>query len=342
MNFEDKFKKFYNDLKSATKGKLTGWVFLFVLLIMPAGFLYAENVLIQADKQVFDGEKTIFEGNVKVDYDDIVIKSPKAIVRMDENGKPKAATFVDGAHAVKESEFSRSEVKANIINLSLLKNRLRAEGQAESSVLENKKPIVHINAGSQVFDTDKNIIVATEDVHINYKDIKTISDKSRISINKQGNLDNVELLGKVEVYQDKSIIKADEVFYNPKSNEVVASGNTHSISELDEDTSVIIWADYQQFDNNSSTLITSGNVRIRYKDYLATGPKATFIPENGSTKPNKIIFIGRARIQESQRYVEGDRIEITLEPQNFKAEGNVKTRFTQVDSYKTMNKNNKL
>ncbi len=335
MKFTGKFKTLYR-LSGIAKGIIIAMVF--TMFIIPAGVLYAGNILIQADKQTYDGEKTIFEGNVKVDYEDISVESPKAIVRNDKEGKPSAATFVDGAYAEKNSEFSRSEVKANIINLSLLKNRIRAEGSAESAVFEDKKPIVHIKAGSQIFDIKKNIIVASDDVKINYEKINTQSDKARISINEKGNLDKVEFLGNVAISQDKSIIKADNVLYKPNADEMVASGNTNSTTVLDEKTNVVIWADFQQYDNISKTLITSGHVRIKYKDYIATGPKATFIPDNNSSRPNKIMFIGRSRIQEGQRYVEADRIQITLEPKNFQAEGNVKTRFTQVQSYKNINK----
>jgi len=307
----------------------------------PAGILYAESIFIQADKQTFDGKKTIFIGDVKVDYEDIRIESPKAIVRNGKDGKPTDATFVDGAYALKKSKFSRSEVKANIINLSLLKNRIKAEGNSDTEVFEGKKPIVHINAGSQVFDTHKNIIVATENVKIDYDKIKTLSDKARITMNDNGKLDKVEFLGNAKIYQEKSIICGDKILYNAVTDEMTASGNTNSETLLDEgETNVLIWADYQHYDNISKTLITSGHVRIKYKDYIATGPKAIFIPENGSTKPNKIIFIGRAKIQEEEKYVEADRIEITLEPKNFKAEGNVQTRFTQVQSYKDASKKN--
>ncbi len=336
MKIQDKLKQ-----NSFVKGVI---IALIAVFIVPAGVLYAENILIQADKQTYDGEKTVFEGNVKVDYEDIKVKSPKAIVRSDKEGKPSAATFVDGAYAEKISEFSRSEVKANIINLSLLKNRIRAEGNAESAVFENRKPIVHIKAGSQVFDIKTNVIVASEDVRINYEKINTLSDKAKISIDAQGELKKVEFLGNASITQDKSIIKADNILYKPETDEMVASGNTNSVTVIDSETEVKIWSDFQQYDNVSKTMITSGNVRIKYKEYIATGPKATFIPEENSSRPNKIMFIGRSRIQEGQRYIEADRIQITLEPKNFQAEGNVKTRFTQVQSYKDMNNNkeNKL
>ena len=189
-----------------------------------------------------------------------------------------------------------------------------------------------------VFDIKKNIIVAKEDVRIKYNDINTTSDKARIYIDDEGDLKKVELLGNVEILQEKNIIKADEVLFNPKTDEMTATGNTSSNTILEDGTKVLILADFQQYDNATQTLITSGHVKINYKDYIATGPKANFIPDKNTGKPNKIIFLGRSKIKDGQRYVEADRIEITIEPKNFEAIGNVKTKFTQVQSYKNRDK----
>ncbi len=315
-----------------------------IVSLMISGICYAENINIQADKQTFDGKTTVFEGNVDVDYQDIKVKSPKVIVKTDANGKTETATFLDGAHAVKTNGVSRSEVKANIINLSLLKNRIKAEGNAESSVFENKKPVVHITADTQEFDITKNIIVATNNVKIKYQEIKTKSDKARISIDENGDLKKVELLGNATVDQEKSVINANDVLYNAVTNEMVAYGNVKSKTYLDDGTPVDVQSEFQQYDKSTQTLITSGHVKINYKEYTAIGPKATFISDSktvkagNSGKPNKIIFTGRAKILEGERQVEADKIEITVDPKNFTAEGNVKTRFTQVQSLKEMKK----
>lgn len=324
--------------------KLIGKCFytgLFVLLVLFATKLYAEDVYIQADKQTFDGKKAVFEGKVKVDYADIHVESPKAFVRSDENGKPHSATFVDGAHAIRIKPNARSEVKANIINLSLLKNRIHAEGDTETMLIEEKKPLVHIKAGSQSFDIKENVITATTDVNMVYDKIKTRSDKAKITITKDGDLDKVEFFGKVNIVRDKTLIKADKVTYNAKIDEMIAQGSTNSETALDDGSNVAIWANLQHYDNKSKTLITSGNVKIKYQDYVATGPKATFIPDEGAEKPNNIYFVGRSRIQQGERFVEADRIHMTMEPKNFKAEGNVLTKFTQVQGYNDPQKGKK-
>jgi lipopolysaccharide export system protein LptA len=311
---------------------------------LSANASYAENINIQADKQTFNGQTTTFEGNVSVDYQDINVKSPKVLVKAGADGKPETATFLDGAHAVKTTNYSQSEVKANIISLSLLKNRIKAEGNAESAVFENKTPVVHISAATQEFDINKNIIVANDNVKIKYGEIDTISNKAKISVGQGGQLKKVDLLGNVTVIQGKSVIKASDVLYNPVTNEMVASGNVKSVSIMDDGTPVDMKSDYQQYDKNTETLISSGNVVINYKDYVASGPKAIFVPDKNapktakaSSKPNKIIFIGRGKIVEGERRVEADKLEITLNPKNFTAEGNVKSRFTQIQDYKQVN-----
>lgn len=314
---------------------------LFILLALFTTKIYAEDILIQADKQNFDGEKAIFEGDVKVDYADIHVESPKAFIRNDKNGKPSSATFVDGAHAIRIKQNAKNEVKANIINLSLLKNRIHAEGNAETFVFEDKKPVVHIKAGSQTFDIKENVITATNDVDMVYDKIKTRSDRAKITIGEEGDLDKVEFFGEVHIEREQTIINADQVTYDAKTDEMVAQGTTKSETSLDDTTNVAIWADLQHYDNNSKTLITSGNVKIKYQDYIATGPKATFIPDQGADKPNNIYFVGRSKIQQGERFVEADRIHMTMEPKNFNAEGNVKTKFTQVQGYKEMKKDEK-
>lgn len=321
--------------------KLLSVVSIFSIFI--SAICYADDIMISADKQTYDGKNSVFEGNVDVDYQNVNVKSPRVTIKSGKDGKTETATFWDGAKAVKINANSRNELKANIIKLSLLKNRIKAEGNTESAVFENKTAIVNIKADIQEFDIEKNVIVATKDVNIKYGEIDTVSDKARITINDDGELQKVELLGNVTVNQEKSIIKAADVLYSPITNEMVAYGNVNTESFLEDGNIVNIYSEFQQYDKTTQTLITSGNVKIIYKDYIATGPKAIFMPDksNKSGRPNRIIFLGRSSIKEGDRRIEADRIEITMEPQNFTAEGNVKTRFTQVKGFKKSKKKKK-
>ena len=312
-------------------------IFLTLISVITLSFLYqcityADNVIIQANKQVYD-EKTkqvTIEGNVKVSTQDITVRSPKAFVQTGPDGKPATAMFIDGAHAIKNDGITQSDVKSNIMKVSLIKNSVSAQGNVITNIIKNKQLVATIKSNEQNFDSNTNIVIATGNVNITYKDVKTKSDEARILIDKpSGQLRQVNLLGSANVVQNKSVIDAAVFIFNPVSNELIAQGKAHSKSTLDDGTPVDIWSDYQHYDKPSSTLITSGKVKLIYKDYISTGPKATFLPENNGTKPNKIIFLGRSRIVEGTRNVEANKIVITLNPKNFVAVGNVKTKFVQ-------------
>ncbi|MFH0703158.1 MAG: LptA/OstA family protein [bacterium] len=300
-----------------------------------SGLSYAENILIEADKQSYNSETnlTIFEGNVKVGFDNISVKSPKAFVKTDNDGKPQVATFLQGAEAIKNNGYSKSQIKADIIRLSLLENNITAQGNTKSTIFENQKPLVTIKAYSQEFDILNNLITASGNVIINYNDLITASSQAKIDIDKlTGKLKQVSLIGSVKLKQNKNTINASNIIFKPESNELIAQGNAHSQTVLSDLTRVSIYSDYQQYDKSSNTLLTSGNVKISYKDYVATGPKATFFSDEKSSNPNKIVFLGRSKIQEGTRNIEADKIEIIMSPKSFTAEGNVKTKFTQVQS----------
>jgi len=235
---------------------------------------------------------------------------------------------------LKIDDKSKSTVKANIIKVSILENKIKANGNTSSAIFENKTPTVTIKADEQEFDMDSNMITAVGNVVIDYQDIKTNSDSAKIKVDESGKPKLVNLVGSARVTQGKNIVNATNLLFNPVSNELIATGNAKSETILDDMTQVTIWSDYQQFDQTSNTLITSGRVKIVYKDYIATGPKAIFLPDAKTKKPNKILFMGRSKIQEGSRIVEADKLEMTVEPKTFTAEGNVRSQFTQVSGLK--------
>ena len=308
-------------------------IFITMLFILVGtGILFASDITIEASKQNIDAEKnlTTFEGGVKVQTDNITIRSPKAFVNMGKDGKAEKVTFVNGANIVQINDDSKNTVKANIIKLSLITKKVEADGNVESIVEQTAKPTAKITADKQSFNINTNIMQADGKVIITYDNIKTSSNSAKIKVAEGGSLEKVKLIGNAKIVQDNTVIDGDNLIFNPKTMELTAIGNTFSKSTLRDNTQVSIWGDYQQFEKQSSSLLTSGNVKIIYKDYTATGPKATILPSKNTDKPNRIVFLGRSKIQQQTRIVEADRIEITMNPKNFNAEGNVKTRLTNV------------
>ncbi|MDD3150018.1 MAG: hypothetical protein PHV68_04215, partial [Candidatus Gastranaerophilales bacterium] len=178
------------------KLKKTSFILILSVTVLACGHLiktFASDLLIQANKQSHDGQTNIttFEGAVKVNLDDITVKSPKAAVRIGKDNKPEEAIFIDGAYAIKDNGISQNEIKANIIRLSLLENKLQAEGNAFTSIKEKKKLVVTIKADYQEFDKTSSIMTAKGNVIINYKEVETLSDKAKIFVKENGDLKEV-------------------------------------------------------------------------------------------------------------------------------------------------------
>jgi lipopolysaccharide export system protein LptA len=304
---------------------------------------FAQDLVIQANKQEHDGKTGItkLEGNVNVKYGTFNLKSAHAKINVDKNQKPIEAIFYPKPSAFKNDGISQSSLKADIIRLSILENKIKAEGNTLSTVVKNKQPTVTIIADAQEYDKTNDIMTAKGDVKITYDKIKTTSRGAVVYISQTGDIEEVDLLGDAVLIQEKGEIKANKLVFNPITEEMVAVGTTYSNNILDDGTKVAVWADHQQYAKKTNTMMAGGNVKIAYQNYLANGPKATFIPSKTTKKPNNIIFYGRSKIKEDNRIIEADRIEITVDPKNFIAEGNVKTTFSKVDSKKSTTNSSK-
>ncbi len=293
---------------------------------------YSANVVIEAKKQTIKMEqnKGFFEGDVQVSVGDIKVKSPRAELDLDPvSKKPSLATFFDNPYAFQDKENKKNEIKADIIKVSLIKKTVLAQGNSQSIMMENRQPIMTINADSQEYDTNTKLMKANGKVVIHYQDLETFSDKASAIIDKNGDIQNLKLIGSVIMKEKANVIKGNMFEYIPQREEFQVSGNTSSDVTFEDGTRVYVEARYQQFNKLTSTLIAGGNVKVKYKDYFAQGPKAQLLVDPKTNKPNTIIFTGRSKITNEGNTVEADKIRMTLNPKAFFADGNVKTSISQ-------------
>ena len=293
---------------------------------------YCANVVIEAKKQTIklDQNKGFFEGDVQVSVGDIKVKSPRAELDLDPvSKKPSLATFFDNPYAFQNKEHKKNEIKADIIKVSLIKKTVLAQGNSQSIMMENRQPIMTINADSQEYDTTTKLMKANGKVIIHYQDLETFSDKASAIVDKSGNIQNLKLIGNVTMKEKANIIKGNMFEYVPQREEFQVSGNSSSDVTFEDGTRVYVEARYQQFNKATNTLVAGGNVRVKYKDYFAQGPKAQLLVDPKTNKPNTIIFTGRSKITNEGSTVEADKIRMTLNPKAFFADGNVKTSISQ-------------
>lgn len=303
----------------------------------------AMAITIESKKQEIelDKNKGYFEGDVKVQIGDIVVQSPRADLNLEPaTKKPSLATFFDKPYAHQTKDNKKHEVKADIIKVSLIKKVITAQGNAQTNVLQNKKPIIIITADEQEYDTNTNLMKATGAVVINYDDMVATSDNAYALLNKQGDVQNIKLSSRATIKQDKSIIKGDNIQYSALRQDIIVSGNTLSDVTFENGDRVIVNARNQQYDRRGNTIMATGNVDVKYADYIANGPKAIMYINSKTNKPEKIIFTGRSKItQKGANSVEADKIIMTMEPKTFEADGNVKTIIEQNSNE---NKGNKM
>ena len=305
-----------------------------VLVATSSAFVLAGDLKIQADKQSFKEaeNKAKFEGNVKVEYEDLTVMGKRAEVNIDPKTKKlKDATFFDQPYVIQVKKGKTNEIKANIIKMSLIGKKVKAEGNTQTTVTENAQPTAIITADSQEYDSNSKVLTAKGSVIIFYKDVETFSDTAVANMNKDGDLQKITLTGHGKLKQKDSIIVADKFIYDAVTEEAFGIGNAYSDVSMD-DTRIQVWSNRQQYDKKTNVMMAAGDVHVIYQDYDAKGPKASVYPDPKTNKPNKVVFVGRSKITNQGRTIEADRIEMIIEPKNFFAEGNVKTFIPNIQS----------
>lgn len=300
---------------------------LTVILLLFGAATQAADLIIESKTQTYNEEdsKIKFNGDVKVTVGDIKVEGQKADVGVTKDQKLDTATFYDKPYAYQITKNKKREVKANILKLSLITKVVRAEGDSQSIVFEGKKPIVVINADVQEYDTKTGVMTATGAVTILYKEISTFSNKAVIKTTKDGDLQNLELIGNARVKREENETFADKFYYNASTKILTATGNTTSNATMDNGETLTLKSKIQEYSQDTNTFNASGDVRIWYQDYFAQGPKIAVYPDKVTKKPNEVYFVGRSSITQGPRTIYADKIRMIINPKDFHAEGNTRT-----------------
>ncbi len=303
-------------------------------LILSSFAVFASDLVIESKTQTFsDKEKKIkLDGGVTVKLDNLTVQSPRADVSIRRNNRLDTATFYDKPYAFEINANKKREVKANILQVSLINKIVRAEGDSQSIITEGSTPIVVINADEQEYDTKSSIMVATGAVSIKYKDIESFSDKAVIIADEKGGLRKIDLIGNARVKQENNNSEGHHFVYNPITEEMSVSGNTKTTAFTEDGKKLVIHSDYQQYNKKQNSYIGTGHVKIWFDEYFAQGPKVSVFPDKETGKPNEVYFVGRSKIIQTDKDIIADKIKMTMEPKDFVAEGNVRTIIHNIDT----------
>ena len=309
------------------------------LIILSSLAVFASDLVIESKTQTFsDKEKKIkLDGGVTVKMDNLTVESPRAEVSIRRGNKLDTATFYDKPYAFEINANKKREVKAKILQVSLINKIVKAEGETQSIITEGNTPIVVINADEQEYDTKSSVMVANGHVSMQYKDIESWSDKAVIIADPKGGLKKLDLIGNAKVKQGQNFSEGHHFVYNPITEEMSVSGNTKTVAITDDGRKLTLHSDYQQYNKKQNSYIGNGHVKIWFDDYYAQGPKVSVFPDINSGKPNEVYFVGRSKIVQQDKDIIADKIRLTLDPKDFQAEGNVRTIIHNIDTKENEN-----
>jgi lipopolysaccharide export system protein LptA len=229
-------------------------ILIISFLILSALAVYASDLVIESKTQTFSDKdkKIMLDGGVKVKMDTTTIVAPRADVSVRRNNKLDTVTFYDKPYAFEINTNKKREVKANILQVSLINKVVHAEGETQSVITEGNTPIVIIDADEQEYDTKSNVMVANGKVGIKYKDIETMSDKAVILTDNSGGIKKIDLIGNASVKQGQNVSEGNHFIYNPVNDDMNVSGNTKTIAYTNDGKKLTIHSDYQQYNKKQN------------------------------------------------------------------------------------------
>ena len=310
---------------------------IIITAIMMSYITIAASLTVESDKQEFkDSDNKIYlEGNVKVKTGDVNVLSPRAVVEIDpKNNKVNSVQFKENAYTYQMQDGKKHEIKAQILEMSLLNKVFKAEGNTLSSITEKNKPIVIVTADKQEYNKNANVMKAFGNVNILYKDVETLSNQAIVDLTKDNDVKRIQLIGDAKLNQNGSRISANKLNYDNIRQEATASGNVYTDIITEDNKNIKVWSDFQSYNKKANFVTASGSTKIQYEDYIATGPKVNVFPDKNTKKLNEAVFVGRSKIETKGRTIEADRISITMNPKDFKAEGNVKSVIPNIGNMK--------
>lgn len=297
-------------------------------ILLTSSIAFAASLSVESDKQEYkDSDNKIYlEGDVKVKAGEVNVLSPRAVVEVDpKNNKVNNVKFQDNAYSYQMEGVKKNEIKAQILEMSLLHKVFKANGNTITSITEKDRPIVIVTADKQEYNKTTNVMKAFGKVNILYKDVDALADQAIVDLTQNNDVKRIRLIGNARLTQDKSTIKAAKLDYDNIKQEAVATGNVFTDLITEDNKNIKVWSDFQSMDRKANIVTASGKTVIKFEDYTARGPKVNVLPDKKTKKLNEAVFVGRSKIETKGRTIEADRITITMDPKDFKAEGHVKS-----------------
>ena len=196
---------------------------------------------------------------------------------------------------------------------------------------------LEIESKTQTFSDSEHKIKLNGEVKVKLQDLTVESDTADITVRRNNKLDTATFYNKpyaVEINGNKKREVKSNILKVSLINKVVrAEGETQSVITEGNTPIIIITADTQEYDTNSSVMVATGGVTIKYKDIDTFSDKAVIIAdEKGGVK--KIDLVGNARVKQEQNESEGHHFVYNALTDEMSVDGNTKTIVLSDDGKK--------
>ena len=196
---------------------------------------------------------------------------------------------------------------------------------------------LEIESKTQTFSDSEHKIKLDGDVKVKLNNLTIQGDTADISIRRNNKLDTATFYNKpfaVEINGNKKREVKSNILQVSLINKIVrAEGEAQSVITEGNTPIIIINADVQEYDTNSSVMVATGAVTMKYKDIDTYSDKAVIIAdEKGGVK--KIDLFGNARVKQEQNESEGHHFVYNAQTEEMSVEGNTKTIAISEDGKK--------
>ena len=191
---------------------------------------------------------------------------------------------------------------------------------------------ITIESKKQEIQMDKNKGYFTGDVKVQVGDVIVQSPRADLDIEPQTKKPSLAtFFDKPYAYQIKANkkheVKADIIKVSLIKKIITAQGNSQTNVLEDKKPTIIITADTQEYDTNTSLMKAFGSVVINYEDMTATSDKAFALLDKKGDVHN-IKLSSRATIKQDKSIIRGDNIQYSKLRQDIIVSGNTLSDIT--------------
>ena len=191
---------------------------------------------------------------------------------------------------------------------------------------------ITIESKKQEIRTDENKGYFTGDVKVQVGDVVVTSPRAELDLEPATKKPSLATFFDkpyaIQIKDNKKHeVKADIIKVSLIKKVVTAQGNAQTNVLQDREPTVIITADVQEYDTNTSLMSATGSVVVNYEDIVATSDKAyALMDKNGDV--NNLKLSSRATVKQDKSVIRGDNIVYSKQKQDITASGNTHSDVT--------------